>query len=207
MTVAVHARAPTSTKRGGSRATSASARTGHCSRRGCWRDPALFGPAPQRPAETRLSQDARHSADRLHSDRPRLRHGGGRLRQRPDLQAHMQPRLVASGAYRPELVRVRGGRVAARLDPGRAQPPAGRVLQGQPLDEESDGRDQGPPLLEARRYRLRGDRARRVEGPHALEHRRGRLDDHPAARPQPLHRAQPHLQPQAEGGLPGDEAR
>ena len=45
-----------------------------------------------------------------------------------------------------------------------AEPHAGQALAGQPLDEEGDRRDRGPPLLQPRRRRLRGHRTRRLEG-------------------------------------------
>ena len=51
-----------------------------------------------------------------------------------------------------------------------------------------------------------GHRARRLEGRHRRQGRRGRLDDHAAARAQPLHRPGEDVQPQAQGGVPRDQA-
>ena len=72
---------------------------------------------------------------------------------------------------------------------------------------EGDDRDRGPPLLAARRRRLRRHRAGRLAGPHRRQGRPGRLDDHAAARPQPLHRPGADVHAQDQGGVPGDQAR
>ena len=83
---------------------------------------------------------------------------------------------------RPELVRLRGRRLPARLDPGRAEPRARAAQADQPVAAEGDGRRRGPALLPARRRRLRGHRARALEGRQRRQGRRGRLDDRAAAR-------------------------
>ena len=118
----------------------------------------------------------------------------------------LRPEGAEGGPDRRELVRLRRQRLAARRDPGRAQPHAGRALARQPVDEQGDGRDRGPPLLRARRRRLRGHRARGLEGPQRRPRRPGRLDDHAAARPQPLHLEGADAEAEAEGGLPRDPA-
>ena len=80
-------------------------------------------------------------------------------------------RLAAAGDDRPELVRLRRRRLAARLDPRRAQPPAGPALPDQPVDGEGGDRDRGPALLPARRRRLGGHHPRRL----ARRCRRGKV--------------------------------
>ena len=77
----------------------------------------------------------------------------------------------------------------------------------QPVAAEGDARDRGPPLLPARRRRLRGHRPGRVGGRPGGPRRPGRLDDHPAARPQPLHRQRSDARAQGQGGLPRDQAQ
>ena len=77
-----------------------------------------------------------------------------------------------------------------------------------PWLSKGDDRDRGPPLLRARRRRLRGHRPRADEGHPRRPDRRGRLDDHAAARAQPLpglERADDRAQDQ--GGLPRDQAQ
>ena len=83
-----------------------------------------------------------------------------RARERLHVQLGLQPLVAPAGRDRPELVRLRGGQLAARRDPGRAEPPARPAERGQPVGGEGDRRDRGPPLLEPRRRRPAGDRAR-----------------------------------------------
>ena len=81
-----------------------------------------------------------------------------------------------------------GDGIAARLDPGRAEPPAGRAARRQPWLPKAT------VAIEDRRFYQHGGvdwegiaRAA-LEGPQGRQGRPGRLDDHAAARPQPLHR-------------------
>ncbi len=95
-----------------------------------------------------------------HRPRRAVRHSAGARPCRPRrgslVQGQLLARVAPAGDDRPELVRLRGGRLAARLDPGRAEPPARCALADQPLDGEGRDRDRGPALLRARRRRLRG---------------------------------------------------
>ena len=106
-----------------------------------------------------------------------------------------------------EHVRLRRGRLSARLDPGREEPRARHRSGHVAVDPQGDDRDRGPPLLRARRRRPRGHRAGRRRRHQGRGDRRGRLDDHAAARPQPLHLARADGPAQGEGGVPRHEAR
>ena len=116
-------------------------------------------------------------------------------------------RSLALDPDRPELVRLRSERRAARRDPCRAQPPAGGRRRHVALGPQGHGRGRGPPVLRARRARSRGNRASGRCGRPGGRDRGGRLDDHAAARPRSLHLAGADGSAEAQGGLPGDEAR
>ena len=118
----------------------------------------------------------------------------------------LQPRHAPPRRDRPELVRLRGERGVAWLDPRRAKPHPGRALARQPVDAQGHRGDRGPSLLQPRRGRLRGDRPCRLEGHQRRRGRPGRLDDHAAARPQPLHLEGADVQAEGQGGLPRDQA-
>ena len=76
------------------------------------------------------------------------------------------------------------------------------------LGPAGDGRDRGPPLLAARRARLRRHRACAVRERSGRPCRAGRVDDHTAARAQPLHQeAVADVRPQGDRGVPRDQAR
>ena len=77
----------------------------------------------------------------------------------------------------------------ARRDRLRRSPHAGLDRADPEEPAAGDGGDRGPALLPARRRRHRGHPPRRGQGPRSRRGGRGRLDDHPAAGPQPLHRA------------------
>ena len=55
-------------------------------------------------------------------------------RRRGGVPVELQPRHAAAGRDRPELVRLRRERLAARLDSRRAEPPPVRLWQRQPVD-------------------------------------------------------------------------
>ena len=132
---------------------------------------------------------------------------GGRPRRWNGALRELQPEHAPSRRDRPELVRLRIGRVAARLDPGRAKPRAGHHSQHVAVAAAIDDRDRRPPFLGARRRRLRRHRTRCLEGPHGGQGPRGRLDDHATARAQSLHRPGEDAHAQDQGSLPGDQAR
>ena len=160
--------------------------------------PARARPSP-RPPERGRRRPRRAVRD---PDRARDR----RARRHRRVQEQLHPLVAPAGVDRPELVRLRGGRDAARLDPRGAQPPARRALARQPVDGQGRDRDRGPALLPARRRRLRGDHPRRLARREQGEGRRGRLDDHAAGRPQPLHLAREDAAAEDQGGLPCDQA-
>ena len=130
-----HARARRRSRRGRARSstTSACARSAACARPGSSRDAASRARRPPRLRPPPPGPDARPPArapqrrrDRpgrpvRRPDRPRRR----RARRDRRVQEQLLARLAPAGDDRPELVRLRGRRLAARLDPRRAQPPAG----------------------------------------------------------------------------------
>ena len=155
------------------------------------------------PAQARAEARARPRAARA---RPRRRgHRGGRRGAR--LRLEVRPRRAPPDADRPEHVRLRGGRLAARRDPGRAESGSRSARQDVAVAPPGDGRHRGPPLLRPRRDRRGGHRPRAVAGHQGRGGGRGRLDDHPAARPQPLHLERADGAAQGHGGVPGREAR
>ena len=157
-----------------------------------------------RPDQAAPARGSRCRDDR-DRDRSCSRHGGARCGN--GSLRELRPERAATRRDRPELVRLRLGRVAARLDPGRAEPRAGHDPEHVAVASEVDDGDRGPALLGARCGRLRRHRACGVEGPHRGQGPRGRLDDHAAARPQPLHRPGEDVHAQDQGGLPRDQAR
>ena len=96
-------------------------------------------------------------------------------------------------APRRQHARLRHGRPAARLHPGRRAAPAA-ALGGHPAGRQGrHGGDRGRALLQAQGRRLRGRHPRRGEEPHVAQDRPGRLDDHDAAGPLALHLQRAHL--------------
>ncbi len=118
------------------------------------------------------------------------RHPRGRGRhlgaERPSRHAPARPAEAGQGGG--QLGRVRCRRRPPGLHPVGHDPAPGVGRQDPPGARPRHGGDRGRALLRARRDRLRGDRARRLGGPEGGRGGPGRLDDHPAARPQPLHR-------------------
>ncbi len=114
--------------------------------------------------------------------------GGGRDlgAERPSRHATARPAEAGQGGG--QLGRVRGRRRPPGLHPVGHDPAPGVGRQDPAGAQPRHGGDRGRALLRARRDRLRGDRARRLGGPEGGRRGPGRLDDHPAARPQPLHR-------------------
>ena len=157
------------------------------------------GASPAAPA--RPDRRVRTPRGRRSHRGDRRRRGGVRLR------VVVRPRLAAVDPHRPELLPICRRRLAARVDPRRAQPPTGSGERDVVVDPESDDRDRGPPLLRARWGRHRGNRPRGRHRPQGRADRRGGLHDHAAARTQPLHLARAHGQEEAQGGLPRNEAR
>ena len=97
---------------------------------------------------------------------------------------------------------------APGLHPGRHAAHARPRRRDAPVRPRRDRRDRGPPLLQARRRRLRGHRPRGDQERVERRDRPGRLDADDAARPQPLQReprAQRHRRVQAQD--PRGEAR
>ncbi len=127
-------------------------------------------------------------------------------RRRHRVLGGVRPERATAGRDRPELVRLRRRRVAARHDSRRAQPRAGADVGDDAVARQGDGRDRGPALLPARRGRLPRHRASRLDGRDGRQGRAGRLDDHAAARAQPLYGPGADVQPQGQGGLSRDQA-
>ena len=178
----------------GSRATCACARTGAAGGRDAGMSPA----------------SSRSSASHAVSAPPPAAPLAGRGRQRRLIRRRLP--IVASRCWSP-----RSGSAAQRvplsctldsLRPVRSAttrsctPPTGRCSASIPAErnrqpvalplmspwlKQGDGCDRGPPLLEARRRRLRGHRSRALEGHPGRAGRRGRLHDHAAARAHALH--------------------
>ena len=116
--------------------------------------------------------------------------------------ASLKPVAIGANSF----VYAADGTVLGAIPAERNRQPVGLDGMSHWVDER-DGRRRGPPLLRARRHRLRGHRPRRGRERQERPHRPGRLDDHAAARPQPLHRQGGLPRPQDQGGLPRPEAR
>src|SRR5919199_901533 len=114
--------------------------------------PARAAPPAACPEEAAPAR----GADRRLPGRGRDHRRRGRVRRRGGLRVELRSLVAAPGLDRRELVCLCGQRRAARVDPGREEPAAGRPRPDQPLDAEGDGRDRGSPLLQARRRRLQG---------------------------------------------------
>ena len=178
--------------------------TAEATQRRAIRRPAQAGPCPRAPPRPSQGSRSRTAAARRPPDRARPR----RLRRLGGVQEQLLAVVAPAGVDRGELVRLRGGRDAARVDPGRAQPPTGLPVTDQPVDGEGGDLDRGPPLLPARRRglvgHLQGGLARRDQGQGG----RGRLDHPAAGRPQPLpDLARADAAAQGQGGLPGGQAQ
>ena len=74
---------------------------------------------------------------------------GDRRRHRDGALGQLRPLDPEARRDRPELVRLRGRRQPARLDPGREEPRAGAARAHQPVAAEGHGRGRGPALLPA----------------------------------------------------------
>ena len=138
------ARSPTIRREpSGSSTTCACACTAACARPGSSRDPRSGGPPEadrravgrrrRRSPVARAAGTARRNAvavvllvARRRPDRARRSPGSARL---PRSRTAARSTSLQPGVDRPELVRLRGRRLAARLDPRRAQPPAGAALR------------------------------------------------------------------------------
>ena len=131
------------------------------------RRPAPAGPRPQRRHGRRTRRRPRCCCC---SSSSRSSLGLGGFGGAGGVQNSCSLVVAPTGLDRAEHVRLRGRRHAARLDPGRAEPPAGLAVDGSALDGEGDDRDRGPPLLPARRRRL----ARASRAPLARHRRRAR---------------------------------
>ena len=108
---------------------------------------------------------------------------------------------------RSQLVRLRGQRLAPRLDPRREEPRTRHCSRHVPMGAQGDDRGRGQALLRARGNRRRRHRPGRRGRHQSGLAGRGRIDDHPAARPEPLHLAREDRPAQGEGGVPRLEAR
>ena len=143
-------------------------------------DDARRAAAPDRRSERGCRARAAARAERARAGagavraRPRRRRGrprGRRPDRRPASAARSRfARAARCSSLRPvsigqnSFVYAADG-IAARLDPGRAEPPArARCARSAPGCRKGDRRDRGPALLPARRRRLRGHRARALRG-------------------------------------------
>ncbi len=166
---------------------------------------AAAGHVPAAAAAGAGSRRVRARRSRRDPDRPRVSAGIGRLR---GVQEQLLAVVAPAGDDRPELVRLRGGRLAARLDPRRAQPTAGAALADQPVDGEGDDRGRGPALLPARRRRL----SWASSGPPGATPRPARSSRAARRSTQQLVRNlyisnERTLPAEDQGGLPRDQAR
>ncbi len=176
----------------------------------------LEGPPPPRAAGLPMSRSQRTTAPPLAiaaaaATRPSsacwswsmvVGIGGHRRRRLRRLDRRLRPVAVLAEGARPGL-QLRGAgrrRLAAGLHPGLRAAPARRGQRVPEAAQGRHGRDRGPPLLPARRHRLRGRHPRRRAEPRQPEDRAGRLDDHDAARPQPLHLQRAHVPAQDPRG-------
>ena len=131
-----------------------------------------------------------------------------RFRRRRRALGLLQPLEPEAGQHRREHVRLRRRRLVARLDPGRPQPRARSRST-----RMSAWLPKATVAVEDRRFYQHGGidyvghRARALGRRQRREGRRGRLDDHPAARAQHVHGPRADLRPQAQGGLPRDQAQ
>ena len=104
------------------------------------------------------------------------------------LSRRLQPEHAAAGRDRPELVRLRRRRLAARLDPGRAQPRAGAALAACRRGcRRRRSRSRTAASTSTAASTTSASRAPRGRDVTAGKARPGRLDDHAAARAQSLH--------------------
>ena len=163
-------------------------------------------PLPQAASAHRAASETR-SAVVLRGDRIDVRRRRDRIRPLAAERLRSAPSLanLSPITHGRRLEGLRRRRLADRGDPLRQDPAADRQLEDPAGPEGRDGGDRGQELLQPRRHRPLGDRPRRLGGP---DRRRqaggGRLDDHPAARPQPLHRGPPgHAEAQDHRGAPG----
>ena len=177
----------------------ASRRVGRPLVRGCTSEAPAASRAPPSPPQP----PRRRSRTRPHRRGCRRRGCRDGRRARVVLRSGVAP----PGADRPEHVRLRRRRIAARRHPGRAESATGSAHAHQSVGAEGDGRHRGPTVLRARRTGRRGHRPRAVGQRQGTRGRAGRLDDHAAARPEPLHLSRAHARAEGQGGVPRGQAQ